>query len=152
MIEATNKALIRRWFDDVWNKGQEATIDKLLAINAVVYGLGDTGVEVHGPEQFKPFVRDMLGSFPDLHISIEDIVAEGDKVIVRVLLEGTHQAGALGVPATGRRVRIAGIVLARILDGQIVEAWNSWDQLGLLRQIGAIPTPAGGDRFVGANA
>ena len=139
MTEAANKALIRRWFDEVWNKGQEAAVDRLFAERGIAYGLGDTDAEVRGPEQIKQFVRNMRSSLPDVHITIEDIVAEADKVMVRVLLEGTHTGDGLGVPPTGRRVRVAGIVLARISNDQIVEGWNSWDQLGLLRQIGAVP-------------
>ena len=152
MSEAANKALVRRWFDEVWNKGQEATIDKLFAENGVAYGLGDTDVEIRGPAQFKPFFRNMRGAFPDLQITIEDIVAEADKVMVRVLLQGTHRGANLGPPATGRRVRVAGIVLVRISNDQIVEGWNSWDQLGLLRQIGALPAAEKNDRFLTAQS
>jgi len=152
MNEAANKTLVRRWFDEVWNKGQEATIDELFAENGIGYGLGDTDAEIHGPAEFKPFVRNMRGSFPDLQITIEDIVAEGDKVTVRVLLQGTHGGGQLGVPATGRGIRVAGIVLVRISNGRIVEGWNSWDQLGLLRQIGALPAVEKNDRFLTAQA
>ena len=118
MSEAANKALVRRWFDQVWNKGQEATIDKLFAEDGVAYGLGDTDVEIRGPVQFKPFFRNMRGAFPDLQITIEDIVAEADKVMVRALLQGTHSGGNLGVAATGRRVRVAGIVLVRIANAK----------------------------------
>jgi predicted ester cyclase len=96
----------------------------------------------------KNFVRNLRGSLPDIHVTIEDIVAEDDKVMVRILLKGTHLGPGLGVLPTGRRIRIAGIVLVRISKGQITEGWNSWDQLGLLRQIGALPAPKGEDRFV----
>ncbi len=152
MSEA-NKALIHRWFEEVWNRGREETIDELLAPTVIAHGLGDTDVDLHGPAQFKPFVENLRRSFPDIHISIEDTIAEGDKVVVRVRLEGTHRGSELGVPPTGRRVRVAGIVLVRISDGRIIEGWNSWDQLGLLRQIGALPSaPEGRDRFVDASA
>jgi steroid delta-isomerase-like uncharacterized protein len=144
----TNKALVRRWFKEVWNEGREATIDELFAESGVAYGLGDGEAEVRGPAQLKPFVRNLSGSLPDLHISILDIMAEEDKVIVRVLLEGTHLGSGLGVQPSGRRVRVAGIVVFRISKGQFVEGWNSWDQLGLLRQIGALPAPAGEDQFL----
>jgi steroid delta-isomerase-like uncharacterized protein len=146
----TNKALIRRWFREVWNEGREATIDELFAESCVAYGLGDRETEVRGPAHMKPFVRNLRGSFPDLHISIEDILAEEDKVMVRVLVKGTHGGSGLGVPPTGRRIRVAGIVLIRVSKGQIVEAWNSWDQLGLLRQIGALPLAEGEDQFLSA--
>lgn len=152
MTEAHNKALVRRWFDEVWNQGKEATIDELFAANGVGYGLGDSDVEVRGPAEFKPFVRNLRASLSDLRITLEDVVAEGDKAMVRLTLDGTHDGPGLGVPATGRPIRIAGIVLVRIAGGQIVEGWNSWDQLGLMRQIGALPAPMGDDRFLTENA
>lgn len=148
----THKALVRRWFKEVWNEGREATIDDLFADGGVAYGLGDREAEVHGPEQMKPFVRNLRGTIPDLQIDIQDILAEEDKVMVRVLLEGTHSGSGLGVPPSGRRIRVAGIVLIRISNGQFVEGWNSWDQLGLLRQIGALPALAGEDQFLAARS
>jgi steroid delta-isomerase-like uncharacterized protein len=152
MNESANKALVRRWFDEVWNKGKEATIDELFASNGVTYGLGETDEDVHGPAQLKPFVHNMRGSFPDIHITIEDIVAEGDKVMVRIVVQGTHSGGNLGIPATGQRIRVAGIVLVRVSNGQLVEGWNSWDQLGMLRQIGALPRAEKQDRFLTAKS
>src|SRR5712692_6534631 len=110
MSEA-NKTLIKRWFDEVWNQGRESTIDELLAATAVAHGLGDTDVDIHGPAEFKPFVRNLRGSFPDIRIDIEDSVAEGDKVMVRVRVDATPKGIGLGVSPTGRRVSIAGIVL-----------------------------------------
>src|ERR1700757_1232454 len=139
----TNKALVRRWFKEVWNEGREATIGELFAENGVTSGLGEGEAEVRGPAQMKPFVRNLRNSFPDLQITILDILAEDDKVMVRILLEGTHSGLGLGVPASGRRVRVAGIVVIRVSKRQLVEGWNSWDQLGLLRQIGALPAPGG---------
>ena len=151
MIEA-NKALVYRWFEEVWNRGVEKTIDELLSPAATAHGLSDTDVDLQGPAQFKPFVRNLRGSLPDIRITVEDTVAQDDKIMARVVLEGTHTGDGLGVPPSGKRVRIAGIVLVRISNGQIVEGWNSWDQLGLLRQIGAIPAPKGPDRFVAARS
>jgi len=151
MSEA-NKALVRRWFEEVWNQGREETIDELFAAEGVGYGLGDTDVTTRGPGEFKIFANNLRGALPDIHMTIEDIMAEGDKVTVRIAAEGTHKGGQLGVAPTGRRVRIAGVVIVRIANGQIVEGWNSWDQLGLLRQIGALPAAGGPDRFTSARA
>ena len=148
----TNKALVRRWFREVWNEGREATIDELFAEGGVAYGLGDREAEVRGPAQLKPFVRNLRGTLPDLQISIQEIMAEEDKVMVRVLLEGTHSGSGLGVPPSGRRIRVAGIVVIRVSKGQFVEGWNSWDQLGLLRQIGALPVTEGEDQFLSARS
>jgi steroid delta-isomerase-like uncharacterized protein len=147
MVEQ-NKGLVRRWFKEVWNEGREATIDELFSEDCVAYGLGETDTDVRGPEQMKPFVRNLRGSFRDFHLSIEDIMAEEDKVMVRVLIKCTHSGSGLGVPPTGRPIVIAGIVLIRLSKGQFVEAWNSWDQLGLLRQIGALPVAKGEDQFL----
>jgi len=124
----------------------------LFAEGDVAYGLGDGEAEVRGPAQMKPFVRNLRGTLPDLQISIQDIMAEEDKVMVRVLLEGTHSGSGLGVPPSGRKIRVAGIVVIRISKGQFVEGWNSWDQLGLLRQIGALPVTEGEDRFLSARS
>jgi len=151
MSEA-NKTLVRRWFEEVWNQGREETIDELFAANGVGYGLGDTDVPLRGPAGFKPFVRNLRGALPDIHMTIEDLIAESDKVTVRLDVQGTHKGGQLGVAATGRQIRIAGVVIVRIANGQIVEGWNSWDQLGLLRQIGALPAQKGPDSFTTARA
>ena len=151
MSEA-NKTLVRRWFEEVWNRGREETIDELFAVNGIGYGLGDTEAPVQGPAGIKPFVRNLRGALPDIRMKIEDILAEGDRVTVRILAEGTHKGGNLGEAPTGGRVRIEGIVIVRIANGQIVEGWNSWDQLGLLRQIGALPAQKGPDQFTTARA
>ena len=94
---------------------------------------------MHGPTEFKLFAANIRGSIPNTQIRVEDILTEGDRVAVRVILEGTHTGQGLGVPPTGRRVSIQWIIILRMVDGQIVEAWNSYDQLGLLRQIGTLP-------------
>ena len=151
MSEA-NKSLVRRWFEEVWNQGREETIDELFSAKGVGYGLGDTDAPLHGPAGFKPFVANLRGSLPDIHMTIDDILAEGDRVTARISVEGTHKGGQLGVAPSGKRVGIAGIVIVRIANGQIVEGWNSWDQLGLLRQIGALPAAEGPDRFTSARA
>jgi len=87
-----NKRLARRWFEEVWNQNRESVIDELLSPEGVGFGLAATDTEIHGPTEFKPFVRNMRDAFPDLHIAVEDTVAEGDKVAASVanLLSGTY--------------------------------------------------------------
>ncbi|SRR5579871_386727 len=140
MSEA-NKKLFQRWMQDVWNEGREATIDELCAPDVVGYGLGDVDPVLHGPAGFKVFWRNLRGALSDLRMTVDDVVAEDDHVIGRIVLEGVHSGDTLGVPASRRKVRVAGIIWLRIGEGRIVEAWNSWDQLGLLRQIGALASP-----------
>jgi steroid delta-isomerase-like uncharacterized protein len=114
--------------------------------------LGENDADVRGPGEFKVFWRNLRSALPDVQIRIEDAVVQSDKAAVRVRLTGTHSGDGLGVPASGRRVSFAGIVIVRVSDGRIVEGWNSWDQLGLLQQIGAIPRPEAAGRFLSETA
>ena len=150
LVSEQNKAVVRRWFDEVWNQGREASVDELFSADAVAHGLGDSEADVHGPEEFKPFVANIRAAIPDTRIQIDDMLSEGDRVAVRVTLKGTHTGEGLGVPPTGRRVSIQGIIIARFVAGRMVEAWNSYDQLGLLRQVGALPGPGNRDTFLSA--
>jgi len=144
--------LIHRWFDEVWNQGSEETVDELYAPNGICHGLGEGGADVCGPAGFKVFWRNMRSALPDVEIRIEDTLVDGNKAVVRVVLEGTHLGEGLGLLPTGRRVSITGIVIISVAGGQVSEAWNSWDQLGLLQQIGAIPSSEAPDRFISAKA
>lgn len=141
------RTVLRRWFDEVWNSGREETVDELLAHDAVAHGLGE-GEDVQGPAGFKQFLRNMRSAFPDGHIRIEDMIGEGDKAAVRVVLEGTHLGDSLGLARTGRSVNVTGLIITRVSNGQIIEGWNCWDQLGLLRQLGADPSIQAKDRFL----
>ena len=145
------RTIIRRWFDEVWNQGREATVDELFAPHGIAHGLGEEA-DVQGPAGFKVFLRNMRSAFPDLHMQVEDILVDGDQAALRVGFEGTHNGNGLGLPPTGRRVSVRGIVIVKIAGGQIVEGWNSWDQLGLLKQIGAMGDPQGPDRFLAARS
>ena len=146
-----NKAVVRRWFEEVWNQGCEASIDELFPAEGVAHGLGDSEQDVHGPGEFKIFVANIRGAIPDTHISIDDIFSDGDRVAVRITLRGTHTGNGLGVPPTGRRVSIQGIIIVRLVEGRITEGWNSYDQLGLLRQTGVLPGAGKRDTFLSAH-
>jgi steroid delta-isomerase-like uncharacterized protein len=148
-MQEQNKALVKRWFEEVWNQGREATIDELFDTSSIAHGLGETDAIVRGPDAFKPFVRNLRSSFPDLHIRVDDLVAEDDRVAVRVSLEGTHHGNGLGIAPTGRRVRVSGILIVRFANGRIAEGWNCWDKLGLMQQLEAVPgPPQGKDTFL----
>ena len=145
-----SRTIVHRWFEEVWNQGREETVDELFAPDGIGHGLGEGTADVRGPADFKIFLRNMRSAFPDAHIRIEDTIVERDRAVVRVVLEGTHRGEGLGLPPTGRGVSVTGIVILKVTGGQIVEGWNSWDQLGLLRQLGAIPAPQARDRFLSA--
>src|SRR5436190_23741281 len=98
-----NVTVVRRWFEEVWNQGCEASIDELFPADGVADGLGDSEQDVHGPDEFKPFVANIRGALPDTHSSIDDLLADGDRIPVRVTLPGTHSGPCLGLPATGRK-------------------------------------------------
>jgi steroid delta-isomerase-like uncharacterized protein len=135
-----NVALIYRWFEEVWNKGRAEAIAEMLAADGLVHGLGETGVDVRGPEGFLPFFEKLRGAFSDLEVTIEDTIAEADKVAARWVVRLTHEGDQLGIPATGRQAAVTGMSIIQVRDGRIIEAWNNWDILGLMQQLGAIQT------------
>jgi steroid delta-isomerase-like uncharacterized protein len=136
-----NIQLIRRWFQEVWNENRIQAVYDLLAPNAI--GRGQTGSqgEIHGPDDFVPFVKNIRAAFPEIHIEVEDAFGAGDRVVARWSATMKHGGDGLGMPATGKSVRITGTTIARILDGRIIEGWDNWDQLGMLEQIGAYSPP-----------
>jgi len=133
MSDETNKALLRRWFEEVWNQGRLDTIDAMLTPQSVVHGLGDP---MTGPDGFKPFHATFREAYPDLHVTLDEMVAEGDLIAVRWTATGTHRGSSLGFPATGRSVNVTGMAFVRAQNGQILEAWNRFDELGMMRQLG----------------
>ncbi len=143
-----NKAITHRWFQEVWNQGREQTIDELLAPQIVAFGLGEGEATVHNAAEFKVFWRNLRSAIPDIKISIEDSVAEGDSVALRVVIQGTHTGEGLGGPPSGQHIHVQGICLIQVVNGKLVKAWNSWDQLGMLRQIGFIAAAPKEDIFL----
>jgi steroid delta-isomerase-like uncharacterized protein len=125
--------VLHRWFEEVWNQGREEAIDELMTEDAIAHGLED---DIRGREAFKPFFRKFRAAFPDMRISIEDAVADGDMVVVRCLVTGTHTGpGVLDAP-TGKRASMTGICMARVRDGRIAEGWNNFDFLSLYQHLG----------------
>jgi len=135
-------AVVRRWFDEVWNHGREDVIHELLAEDGVAHGLvGKDGREIVGPSAFLPFFRAFRSAFPDITIDVEDTIVEGNKVTARCLVRGTHLGDGIGISPTGRGVAFSGIAIVRVDDGKIVEAWNSFDFLNLHEQLGTFVMP-----------
>ena len=133
-----NVNLIRRWFDEVWNRGRIETIHELMAPNAVGIGQGGGGVVIRGSKEFQVFVETLRGAFPDIKVTIEDAFDSGDKVVARWSATMTHRGGQLGIPASGKPVKISGISIAQIAKGKIIAGWDCWDELGMMRAIGAV--------------
>jgi steroid delta-isomerase-like uncharacterized protein len=136
-----NVALMRRWFKEVWNEGKTQTIYELLSPDAIGIGQLEDGGQLRGPAEFLPLVERIRGAFPDINMVVEDAFGAEDKVVLRWSATMTHHGDHLGMPASGKRVRMTGITIARIADKKIIEGWDNWDQLGMLKQIGAYASP-----------
>jgi steroid delta-isomerase-like uncharacterized protein len=136
-----NKALVRRYFEEVWDKGNLDLIDELFTTNFVRHGPSSTEGEVRGLEGFKALVTMYRTAFPDLRIPIEDLIAEGNRVVTRWTARGTHQGELMGNAPTGNQASVTGIVIDRLSGGKIEEEWVDYDTLDLMRQIGAVSQP-----------
>ncbi|MCU1264725.1 MAG: putative ester cyclase [Acidobacteria bacterium] len=134
-----NEALARRWFEEVWNKGRADAVDEMFAENGIAHGLSDdAGSPLRGPAAFKEFHGKFVEAFPDIVVTVEDTIAEGDKIAARCTVRGKHQGDSLGFAATQAPIEITGIAIVRIENGKIVEAWNNFDFMTMYKQLGAI--------------
>ena len=139
-----NVALLRRWFEEVWNKGRAEAIDEMFDEEGVAHGLADeSGAELRGPAHFRVFHQQFIEAFPGLSVSVDDAVSEGDKVAARCTVRGRHGGDSLGFAATNRAVEFTGMTFARVRGGKIVEAWNNFDFMSMFRQLGAPRVEAG---------
>ena len=132
-------AVIRAWFKEVWDEGNEEAIDRLMAPDAVAHGLAAN--EVRGPADFKPYVRTMRAALGDLEVQVAQTVTEGDRVAAHCHVVARHVGDALGGPATHKSVDFWGVTIARVRDGRIVEGWNCFDFLRMYQQLGWVKDP-----------
>ncbi|HUM03215.1 MAG TPA: ester cyclase [Thermoanaerobaculia bacterium] len=134
MSEAQNVALARRFIDDIWNHARSESVREFVHPQAVGHF---EGFEVRGPEGVLPAWASMLGAFPDLKIIIQDVVAQGESVVVRWTASGTHKGPHLGFPPTMKLVGFRGITWLRFSEGRIIESWDSWNQGRLFNELQA---------------
>jgi steroid delta-isomerase-like uncharacterized protein len=139
MSTEENKALARRWAE-IFNQANLDLVDEIYAPDCVLHD-PTMPEDTRGVEGAREFYSMYRSAFPDTEITIEDQVAEGDKVATRWTAHGTQQGEMMGVPPSGNRVEVAGMTISRSEGGKIVEEWNNYDALGLMQQIGAIPEP-----------
>ena len=139
MSTEDNKAAVRRFYEEVINKKNLAAIDEFIDPHGIDHALppGMPG----GIEGSKQFIGMYLTAFPDLHFTVEDMIAEGDRVVSRLTTRGTHKGALMGIPPTGKQVTITGIDINRIVGGKSVEHWLEMDTMGMMQQIGVIPAP-----------
>jgi steroid delta-isomerase-like uncharacterized protein len=140
MMSEENKEKVRRFFQEAFNEGTLSVADEIFASDYVLHD-PTTPEEISGPEGIKQFVQMYRSAFPDTHITVEDLIAEGDEVVTRWTGRGTHQGELFGVAPSGNQVEVSGITISRFEGGKIVEDWTNSDTLGLMQQIGAVPSP-----------
>jgi len=131
-----NKKLMRRMIEEVWNHENYALVDERVANDFIGHS---PPLELHGPEGFKRFFAMLHKGFPDIHFSILDMFAEGDKAVSLWRFEGTHTGEFQSNPATGKHANVTGITIGRFANNKVIEGWTNWDALGLMQQLEIMP-------------
>ena len=139
MSAEDNKALVRRFVDEVQSGGNTDLIDEICSAEFVNHS-ASPGLPADR-EGIKILTTMFKGAFPDSYFTVEDMIAEGDKVVTRKTFHGTHEGEFMGIPPSGRTVNVSLIDVVRISDGQVVEHWSVGDNLGMMQQLGVIPQP-----------
>ncbi len=133
----SNRKLMRRYFEEVWNQGNISVLDEIIDPSFINH-TPSTPEPIMGPDDLKPVVIILRAGFPDLKFTIEDEIYEGDKVVVRCTMQGTHLGHLFGIPPTGKFMRVNQIQIDRIVGDKIVEHWRVTDELAMYRQVGVI--------------
>jgi len=141
MSTDTNKAVSRRFLMEIFGQGKLAVADEIIALDYVNAGPGALPGLPPGPEGSKQLVMVYRNAFPDVQFTIDEQIAEGDKVVTRWTAHGTHKGELAGIPPTGKSATVTGMGVDRIVNGKIVESWGLFDQFGMMQQLGVIPTP-----------
>lgn len=139
MSAEENKAILSRAYEEAFNQKNLDALDEVIASDMTDHDPAPG--QAPGLEGAKQYFSSLHSAFPDLHVNVEDMIAEEDKVAARVSVSGTHQGELMGIDPTGNRVTITGIDLVRVTDGKIVEHWANFDDLGMMQQLGVIPEP-----------
>lgn len=142
MSAEQNRAIVSRFYEELWNQRRVDVADEIIAPDCVTHQLR-SGVEVggvaRGPEAVKRHAAEWLKGFPDLRFTVEQMIAEGDQVVTRSVMQGTHTGAWLSIAPTGKQVSIRMMVIQRIADGKIAEDWVLVESLGLWQQLGLLP-------------
>jgi len=136
MSAEENKAIVRRYLDEAWNKGNVNILDELMTPDYARY-MGTAGAHLDREGQ-KQRIAGFHKALGDLQLALDDMVAEGDRVTIRIRVTGTHRDALMGVPTTGKQITVAAIDILRLVDGKVVEHWGVMDTYGLLQQLGAV--------------
>ena len=134
-----NKATILRFWEEVFNERELSLIEELFTTDWVYHGVG--GQKIYGLKGLKEFLTDYYSAFPDIQVKVENLVAEGDKVVSHVTSRGTHKGELMGIAPTGKQVTVPVICISRFVGGKIVEDWEMIDLFGMMQQLDVIPSP-----------
>lgn len=140
-MSAETKAIAVRFLDEAFNGGDLGVVDELVAPDFVNHDSADPE-PARGIEAAKASITGYRSAFPDLHVTIEQQIAEGEYVTTRWSARGTHEGDLLGIAPTGKQATVTGITIDRIVDGRFTESWTNWDTFGLLQQLGVVPALA----------
>jgi len=136
----TPDTLVRTWFKEVWNDGNESAIDRYFAQDAIAHGLpAPDGKSMTGPSAFKPFVKQFRTAFPNMRIEILRTITEGQFVCAHCRVTGTHSGPGYGPAPTGIPIDFSGMTIVRVENDSIKEGWNSFDFMSLFQQIQLLP-------------
>lgn len=141
-MSAENKAVARRYFEEVWNQQRPTVLDQIIAKGAILHDPANPSLPV-GAEGQKQLFTKYNAAFPDSRFTVDAIIAEGDLVAIRWMVRGTHQGTLDSLAATKKQVNLTGTTTMRIVSGKIAEMWNNWDALGLLQQLGVVARAKG---------
>ena len=137
-MSTENKNIVRRLYDEVWNKRKLDLVAELISPSHALNDPFVSGSQV-GPEMYRRRIVELTTSFPDLRFTLDDLIAEKDKVVAAWVISGTHKGEFMNIPATGKKVTVEGVTIHYIRNGKILDSNARWDGIGLLRQIGALP-------------
>lgn len=131
----------RRWFEEVWNRGNLAVIDEYMGPKTVIHDPGPEPGDIMDPGVFKGMAEALRSAFPDLQLAVHDVVTQGSRAALRFTASGTHRGAFLGVAPTGRRFSITGMAMGEWDGDTLVAGWNNFDMLSLLSQLGIVQRP-----------
>jgi steroid delta-isomerase-like uncharacterized protein len=142
-VEEQNKKIVKRYWNGKWNERRPEILDELQTLDVAYHG---TSMNMNGIEEYKQVYGSFLSAFHDTEITVEELIAEGDKVVSRVSMNGTHKGEFDGIPPTGIVFTVSAFTVFRLVDGKIVEEWEGFDELGLMHQLGMELRPKQGEK------
>jgi len=139
-MPADNKSIVRRLYEQVWNRRKPELFDEIIASSHAIHNSNIPGVTI-GPAAYKAEFSRFVSAFPDLHFTLEDLIADEDKVVVYWNMTGTHKGEFLGFPATNKQISSDGCTLHYLSDGKIMDSYVCWNAWAAMQQLGVVPAP-----------